>query len=476
MGIPSYFSYVLKNHVKIIKRLQDVKCNQLFIDANSLIYDVVKESHENIYENVYQKILNLINKLNPEFTFVAFDGVAPLAKMKQQKQRRYKSYIVKQIIPSKSWNTNAITPGTTFMNELDAYLEDKYKNNPHIKFSGSNQVGEGEHKIMDYMRTNKCSDNQFIYGLDADLIMLGLLHLKHNKNVYLYRETCHFSYLKNIDSNQDYVFSLIEMENQINDFGIKVDDYCFLCFLFGNDFMPHFPSLNIRNDGIPYLLEVYKKLNIQLVSSSINWNSFRLLCLELMKHEDERIKMNIEWKKKLKVHPLTAEEELNVLPVRDRSREEYLGKNLSQYYKFLFGQDEKNPCTNYLQMLEWTWFYYNGTCKDYYIMYEFSHAPLFKSLVNYIPCFEEDLVQVNPMPPPMPITQLIYVLPYQDYQLVPMNTKAVVKEYPNLSETYFPIHYEFCKFFWESHVNFNYINIVELNKYIKVDGNARSIE
>jgi 5'-3' exonuclease len=221
--------------------------------------------------------------------------------MKQQKQRRYKSYIVKEILASKGWNTNAITPGTTFMNELDAYLADKFDSLKHIKFSGSNQVGEGEHKIMDYMRAHKCSENQFIYGLDADLIMLGLLHLKHNKNVYLYRETHHFSYLKQIDINQDYVFSLVEMENQINDFGITIENYCFLCFLFGNDFMPHFPSLNIRNDGIPYLLEVYKKINVDLASTSINWNSFRVLCLELMKNEDERIKMNIDWKKKLKV-------------------------------------------------------------------------------------------------------------------------------------------------------------------------------
>jgi 5'-3' exonuclease len=469
MGIPSYFSYVLKNHAKIMKRLKDVKCNELYIDANSLIYEVVNETQENIYENVYQKILNLINKLNPEFTFIAFDGVAPLAKMKQQKQRRYKSYIVKQILPSKGWNTNAITPGTTFMNELDIYLSHKFSTHKGIHFSGSNQVGEGEHKIMEYMRANKCSKNQFIYGLDADLIMLGLLHLKHNRNVYLYRETCHFSYLKNIDIKEDYVFSLLDMEAQINDFGITVDNYCFLCFLFGNDFMPHFPSLNIRNDGIPYLLEVYKKINVELVSSSINWNSFRILCLELMKHEDERIKMNIEWKKKLKVHPLNTEEELNVLPVRDRAREEYIGKNLNQYYTLLFGQEDKNPCTNYLQMLEWTWFYYNGTCKDYYMMYEFSHAPLFTSLVNYIPCFDEELVPVNTEPPPLAITQLMYVLPYQNYDLVPINTSLAVKQFPNLTETYFPIHYEFCKFFWESHVSFNYINVLELNKYIKIN-------
>jgi 5'-3' exonuclease len=258
------------------------------------------------------------------------------------------------------------------------------------------------------------------------------------------------------------------MEKQINEFGITVNNYCFLCFLFGNDFMPHFPSLNIRNDGIPYLLEVYQKLNVELVSTTVNWNSFRLLCLELMKNEDERIKVNIDWKKKLKVHPLTAEEELNVLPVRDRTREEYIGNNLNQYYTFLFGQEDKNPCTNYLQMLEWTWFYYNGTCKDYYMMYEFSHAPLFKSLVHYIPCFDEELVQLNIEPPPLAIAQLMYVLPYQNYELVPMNTASVVKQFANLTETYFPIHYEFCKFFWESHVTFNYINLVELNKYIKL--------
>jgi 5'-3' exonuclease len=320
---------------------------------------------------------------------------------------------------------------------------------------------------MDYMRKHECIENQFIYGLDADLIMLGLLHLKHNSNVFLYRETCHFSYLKNIDINQDYVFSLKEMETQINEFNITVDNYCFLCFLFGNDFMPHFPSLNIRNDGIPYLLEVYKKLNVDLISgNSVNWNSFRALCLELMNCEEERIHVNIEWKKKLKVHPLNAEEELNVLPVKDRAREEYLGNHLNEYYSFLFGQEDKNPCQNYLQMLEWTWCYYNGVCKDYYMMYEFHHAPLFKSLVNYIPCFDEDMVIVNDIPPPLAITQLLYVLPIQDYHLVPINTTCVVKQFPNLTETYFPIHYDFCKFFWESHVSFNYMNVDDLNKYI----------
>ena len=73
MGIPSYFSYVLKNHHKIIQRLQSVKLQTLLIDANSFIYDVVYEttdlSQQNIYENVYKKIKDLVLKLKVRTVF-----------------------------------------------------------------------------------------------------------------------------------------------------------------------------------------------------------------------------------------------------------------------------------------------------------------------------------------------------------------------------------------------------------------------
>ena len=60
MGIPSYFSYVLKNHFKIIKQLKQTPCNLLLIDANSFIYDVIHEGKTDIKESVYLKIMNLI--------------------------------------------------------------------------------------------------------------------------------------------------------------------------------------------------------------------------------------------------------------------------------------------------------------------------------------------------------------------------------------------------------------------------------
>ena len=148
-------------------------------------------------------------------------------------------------------------------------------------------------------------------------------------------------------------------------------------------------------------------------------------------------------------------------------REEYLGEHLDKYYPFLFQQEEENPSKIYLKMLEWTWAYYQGECNDYYMAYPFHHAPLFSSLIKYIPCFEEGLVQINHTSPPLAITQLLYVLPYEDFYLIPIDTSSIVKKFPNLTETQFPIHYDFCKFFWESHVDFNYISLEELNKNVQ---------
>lgn len=290
MGIPSYFSYVLKNHFKIIKQLQQTPCNLLLVDANSFIYDVIHEGKTDIKEAVYLKIMNLISLVKAKNTFVAFDGVVPLAKMKQQKQRRYKSYIIKTILKKDGWNTNAITPGTSFMNELDVYLKEKLK---HIQYSGPNEKGEGEQKLFAYLKENP-TPYTIIYGLDADLIMLGLLHSQLCPSIYLYRETKYFKYIKGIDEKKDYVFSVDEMAIQISNhlydsphfIKKSVENYCFLCFLCGNDFLPHFPSINIRNDGIPFLLDTFKnvlKMDDLVNGTTILWSNVKKLLQKFLK-------------------------------------------------------------------------------------------------------------------------------------------------------------------------------------------------
>ena len=107
MGIPSYFNFLLKHHKTILVQKKNVLCDNLFIDANSLIYDCIHElkeviKYEEIYEMVYQKILFLNSVIKPnDKTFICFDGVPPYPKMIQQRQRRFKSVLTKQIINSK---------------------------------------------------------------------------------------------------------------------------------------------------------------------------------------------------------------------------------------------------------------------------------------------------------------------------------------------------------------------------------------
>ena len=110
MGIPSYFSYIIKNYTNIIRKLPEIKSlnqiHHLMMDCNSIIYDayriletqhkinpVDKSTVESfLIKQVLDKIHGYIQFIEPtNSVFITFDGVAPFAKMSQQKTRRYKS-------------------------------------------------------------------------------------------------------------------------------------------------------------------------------------------------------------------------------------------------------------------------------------------------------------------------------------------------------------------------------------------------
>ena len=153
--------------------------------------------------------------------YIAFDGVAPVAKLEQQRNRRYKTMFEKKILymldntNNNSWDTTQITPGTNFMNLLSKSIH-KYFNNPKkfnikkIFISCSDEHGEGEHKIYEFIRNNKehhKTTNTIIYGLDADLIMLSLNHLHICPNLYLF-----VTFIKTIDKtlnpNSNYLIDI----------------------------------------------------------------------------------------------------------------------------------------------------------------------------------------------------------------------------------------------------------------------------
>jgi 5'-3' exoribonuclease 1 len=193
-------------------------------------FDSLTESvATSIIRSVILKIEHYISIISPSKTvIIAFDGVAPVAKLEQQRSRRYKSgyqnNISRAIFKKEKddpWNTTAITPGTKFMAELNTTIGAHFANKTtpslmkvdNIIFSGSNCAGEGEHKLFDYIRKNPdkhINEVTIIYGLDADLIMLSINHLPICEKIYLFRETPQFigSIDSNLEPDADYLLDI----------------------------------------------------------------------------------------------------------------------------------------------------------------------------------------------------------------------------------------------------------------------------
>jgi len=48
MGIPAYFSHIIKNYPKIIQRFQKKSTvNHLYLDSNSIVYDAMRSIEYN---------------------------------------------------------------------------------------------------------------------------------------------------------------------------------------------------------------------------------------------------------------------------------------------------------------------------------------------------------------------------------------------------------------------------------------------
>ena len=203
MGVPAFFRKLTKKH-KIITFTNNREIDYLYIDANCLFHPQcfleleqnIDETNVNILNSkMFIRIIVYIDKLidivKPnKFTFIAVDGVAPLAKINQQRVRRfantnnYKHRIMLKhnIKFNDKWSNIVITPATQFMYDLNEKLLEHFKDNKKIIYSSYLENGEGEHKILQHMKSidYKEQDNCVIYGLDADLIFLALASNKPN--------------------------------------------------------------------------------------------------------------------------------------------------------------------------------------------------------------------------------------------------------------------------------------------------------
>ncbi len=545
MGVPGFFAWLLKqdkrNHM-LKNRLQN-QPHTLYFDANCLFhpqcFKILKsfpfESNVNkLEEMMLQRIINYIDYLiayvNPsELVYIAVDGVAPLAKINQQRKRRYKSieenkmkndiYKRHNVPNNTNWSNIVITPGTDFMKKLDKKIQEyvkllNFKNKTlKVVYSSYEERGEGEHKILQYMKNNYKNSNKthVIYGLDADLIFLALS--SNMNSIYLLREQTQFG-KKHVKDTKEKSNPITDVEEQLTYVSIDnsrqvfntyfktrldkldenidfIDDFVFLCYFLGNDFIPHIPSISIRHDGIEILLDAYlyaferseEKL-ILVENNEIKYSrtSFKLFLEFLADMEKtyfkEEKKNHRSYGAPSHLNPCDKElwELENMVHIKREVDPFYLYSNLidlenakSKYYQHYFNMrfnlknQIKNITNSFFNVLKWVGLYYFDKAPCWNLQYNYDAAPFMSDLADNFEQFFQ--VEVEKSDKSFNIEQqLLSVIPPQAKEILSKSNQDKMDkiELIHMLPEKVVYDYEYKDKFWLCEAIMPYLNYEEI--------------
>lgn len=505
MGVPGFFAWVLKNfRRRILKDQLNYNPEYLYIDANCLFhpqcFEVLAEMPDEtdielLEDRMIQRILDYLDALEmyvspTTMMYIAVDGVAPMAKINQQRKRRFKSYLDKSIVddiarrhgkPVASWSNAVITPGTEFMEKLHRRIKNHYMNKEsHITYyySSYHVPGEGEHKILQHIKANVDDDETcVIYGLDADLIFLSLAC---GKDIYLLREANNFfkeetatrliyvSMKETKKAYNDKVLGIINQklrpgkypEDKYVDF---IDDMVFICFLLGNDFLPHFLTLSIYKGGMDTIVDCYTNCFIRFGKNLTYWrrghiyinNDFLLhLVDELAEREDEYIKSPIVHFQP--VNPYTNDRYKSEIWEFEymqksyyREKKPYVGSILretngipedsvqewkEEYYRYYMEDDVDRLVRLYFEGIVWTMRYYFEDCQSWSWFYPYDHAPFFSDIKELLR-YDVNGIVFEDSGPINILAQLAIVVPPQHKHILPKNYRNISK-HPEIMDLY----------------------------------------
>lgn len=319
MGVPKFFRWMSERYPAISMLIAENRIpefDNLYLDMNGIIHNCTHKdsdsptfrmTEDKMFIAIFNYIEHLYGKIKPKkLFFMAIDGVAPRAKMNQQRARRFRTALDAETAKEKAisqgvempkedpFDSNCITPGTEFMAKLTEQLkyfvskkisEDKEWQGVDIVLSGHEVPGEGEHKIMEYIRRAKAQPGydsnmrHCLYGLDADLVMLGLL--SHDPHFSLLREEVTFGrqvqkkpkelehqnfFLLHLCMVREYLeleFQELKQEGVLAfpfDMERVIDDFILMAFFVGNDFLPNLPNLHINEGALALMFKIYKEV------------------------------------------------------------------------------------------------------------------------------------------------------------------------------------------------------------------------
>lgn len=558
MGIPSFFKWLTDKYPSVIQKgfLEPGQFDNLYIDMNGIVHTSCRLAEGNQYDITEEEMFARINEalqhivvlVQPTSTiFLALDGVAPRAKLNQQRSRRYEAArhrraVLESDTPDEDeqmseerlneirdsldfgvfgkfseltngtfdrtncvaasgfpeqqdeevtnslvevhqeadllgWDSNCITPGTPFMARLADHLRsfiasqqscDAHWRKVAVVLSDSNTCGEGEHKIVNFIRSQRCQPTynprtkHLVCGSDADFIMLALA--LHDPYCSILRERRPGGLSSQPDKVVFDVLSMavlreylqLEFQTSLKPAGADleriIDDFVFLCIFVGNDFLPHVPSCFVDAFAIDNLLEIYRtavpSLGYLTHEGDLDFRRVGQLLLQYAKLEDSQF-----------LREAREQHARGALPDPAEWRD--------IYYQSIGAAelDRKRMAEEYVRGLSWVILYYSSnmyrsdptapprpvhrkeTSSLWRWFYPFHYAPLAHDIADFLLSSDDKalneikLYQRQSSRPLNPFCQLLAVLPPDSLGLLPHAYQGAALEDDAPLRDFFPKHY-----------------------------------
>lgn len=493
MGVPGLAPWIRRNfpsHWRTIaihrKEVSPFTVDRLYIDGNALLHPAAqtafyygskagaKDRYEGksyddrlnaLFKMFFFSIRKLVAITKPsKAVYIALDGSAPLAKQAQQRIRRF------GLIPSdgqsrkpaEKFDPSSITPGTPFMLELVRFMNARIRqeiddsrtlfHRLDVVFSPPTRAGEGEHKLMDFIRAGADEDSHCLCGPDGDLLMLALATRK--SKIYILRE----------DQFVPEMYDMIDMGSILRGMPMNlvspktraelsptsaqrlidrcVDDFILIGFLVGNDFLPRIEMFQRLDRGLDLMIDIYREnVTVPLTRATskgakINMRVFNYFLVQLQGIEVRELnrlsteKPRSEGGVDFTNHTLLRNSTGGRVDWQGFRRDYYAKSNL------VTDKDIAQLCFDYSRTLCWILQYYTGTIPSWTWYYPWHYAPLMTDLAHYSNRDNDERSKASKVcafrlgTPSEPFLQLLTVTPKQSAVFLPEPLRKLYDEEP----------------------------------------------
>lgn len=442
MGVPGFWGGWLRRFFVDHRRFKESSdvINTFSIDMNGVLHTCLNKINsdssiegdieEAFIQEIHRELTRICNKFcrdGCQALIVCVDGVAPVAKMMQQRSRRFKA----SMLPSEGKiDRNSLSPGTRIMDRIDEGIVTWATSTdapPGLEFiKSSHRVpGEGEHKIFQVLKARslqKPHQANLIYGLDADFTMISLV--SEVRNIWLVREEQPVSEQdggsaasaagRPVPQPSTTLLSIETLKTALKDtfMGSKsvktplrqlCDDFVLVMSLLGNDFVPRVPDVGDVGGWINKLLTTYRELGIPLTERVVrdsgsfpipNLENFKIFLTEFSKKEAPNLaeiavarfrfpfKMVIECSEATTTTRGDSEISVNVPLLKERWYAR-AAASVGIIEENILPNVRDDMCLNFVKMISWILLYYGTQCDmSRTTFYPFHFAPFVSDLAN----------------------------------------------------------------------------------------------